>query len=220
MNIGRIAVMGDACLSLTFAGEDDRGIDPAANLHCVSIAAALERLATRGIRDIVPTFNAVTVHYDATQVSRDDLAGELLRLAVAELPSTEAPVETFEIPTEYGGQSGPDLSAIAEFAGCPEDEVVRLHSGRVYRVYMLGFLPGFAYMGPVDARIAMPRLDTPRGRVVSGSVGIAAAQTGIYPCDTPGGWRILGRTTTRLFDPARANPFLLKAGDRVKFVPA
>lgn len=220
MNTGRIVFVGDACLSLTFAAAGERAMDPTVNLHCVSIAAAFERLARRGVRDVVTTFNAVTVHYDLTEVGRDDLAGELLNLAAAELPSNEAPVETLEIPMEYGGHYGPDLAAIAEFGGCSEDEVVRLHAGRVYRVYMLGFLPGFAYMGPVDSRIAMPRLDAPRARVVAGSVGIAAAQTGIYPCDTPGGWRIIGRTTTRIFDSARANPFLLKAGDRVTFVPA
>ena len=219
MSAGRIVFMGDSCLSLTFGEGGEGRIDHATNVRCVSIAAALERLARRGIRDIVPTFDAVAVHYDAAQVGRDDLAEALLGLStVDQVPGAEGDI--FEIPTEYGGRGGPDLAAIAEFGGCSEEDVVRLHSGRVYRVYMLGFLPGFAYMGQVDGRIAMPRLDTPRARVVAGSVGIAATQTGIYPCDTPGGWRILGRTATKVFDPARAKPFLLRAGDQVKFVPA
>jgi KipI family sensor histidine kinase inhibitor len=120
----------------------------------------------------------------------------------------------------YGGASGPDLGAVSDFAQCSEADVVRLHMETRYRVYMLGFLPGFAYMGTVNHRIAMPRLDTPRMRVAAGSVGIAAAQTGIYPCDSPGGWRIIGRTSTKPFDPRRDEPFLLKAGDHVKFVNA
>ena len=111
-------------------------------------------------------------------------------------PATaDTDVRTIEIPVSYGGASGPDLAAVAEFAKCSEADVVRLHTETLYRVYMLGFLPGFAYMGSVDRRIAMPRLETPRMRVAAGSVGIAAEQTGIYPCDTPGGWRIIGRTS-------------------------
>ena len=127
---------------------------------------------------------------------------------------------TIEIPVSYGGASGPDLEAVAEFAECSEADVVQLHMQARYRVYMLGFLPGFAYMGTVDRRIAMPRLDTPRMRVNAGSVGIAGEQTGIYPCDTPGGWRIIGRTSAKLFDATRAQPSLLKAGDYVTFVSA
>ena len=106
---------------------------------------------------------------------------------MSDLPSTVSATRTVEIPVVYGGESGPDLGAVAEFAECSEEDVVRLHASRAYRVYMLGFLPGFAYMGSVDPRIAMPRLDAPRLRVAAGSVGIAAAQTGIYPCGTPWG---------------------------------
>jgi inhibitor of KinA len=112
------------------------------------------------------------------------------------------------------------LPAVAAFAGCSESEVVRLHGSCEYRVYMLGFLPGFAYLGLVDRRIAMPRLDTPRLRVQAGSVGIAGVQTGVYPCDTPGGWRIIGRTGIKSFDPNRPEPFLFTPGQRVKFVAA
>ncbi len=117
---------------------------------------------------------------------------------------------TIEIPVSYGGASGPDLAAVAEFAECSEADVVQLHTQARYRVYMLGFLPGFAYMGSVDRRIAMPRLDTPRMRVNAGSVGIAGEQTGIYPCDTPGGWRIIGRTSAKLFDATRARTVSLE----------
>jgi len=167
----------------------------------------------------VPTYNAVTVHFDPLVTDGQALRAELGRLA-AVAPPAFGKLRTIEIPVSYGGASGPDLGVVAEFAKCSEAEVVRLLTETRYRVYMLGFLPGFAYMGSVDRRIAMPRLDTPRMRVAAGSVGIASEQTGIYPCDTPGGWRIIGRTSAKVFDAARAEPFLLKAGDHVKFVAA
>ena len=120
---------------------------------------------------------------------------------------------------EYGGEGGPDLADVASFAGVRPEDVVAMHSSRTYRVFMLGFVPGFAYMAAVDERIAMPRLDTPRTRVPAGSVAIAGVQTGIYPSATPGGWRLIGRTSIKAFDPGRATPCLFQAGDRVRFVP-
>lgn len=216
MSVSRIVTLGDSCISMQFAA----AIDPLVNAHCIALAASLERLALRGVRDVVPTYNAVTVHFDPLVADRQALTTELGRLAAAVPRVPDDPSHTIEIPVSYGGETGPDLAAVAEFAKCSEADVVRLHTQTAYRVYMLGFLPGFTYMGPVDARIAMPRLDTPRMRVAAGSVGIAGSQTGIYPYDTPGGWRIIGRTTVKVFDVARAEPFLLKAGDRVKFVAA
>jgi len=209
-------MLGDACVSVQLGAH----IDPVVNARCIALADAVERLGVHGVRDVVPTYNAVTVHFDPLVTDSARLTHELERLAVSDLPATVSASRTVEIPVVYGGDSGPDLGAVAEFAKCSEDDVVRFHAGRSYRVYMLGFLPGFAYMGSVDQRIAMPRLDAPRLRVAAGSVGIAAAQTGIYPCDTPGGWRIIGRTSTKVFDAARTEPFLLRAGDSVTFVPA
>jgi inhibitor of KinA len=212
----RIVTVGDSCVSLALA----EAIDPAVNARCIALAASLERLALRGVRDIVPTYNAVTVHFDPLTIDGQAVGAELSRLAEATAATADTDVRTIEIPVSYGGAAGPDLAAVAEFAKCSEADVVRLHTHTPYRVYMLGFLPGFAYMGSVDRRIAMPRLETPRMRVAAGSVGIASEQTGIYPCDTPGGWRIIGRTSTSVFDATRPEPFLLKAGDRVKFVAA
>jgi inhibitor of KinA len=117
----------------------------------------------------------------------------------------------------YGGAFGPDLAGVARFAGMSEAEAIELHSGPVYRVFMLGFLPGFAYMGTVNPRIAAPRRPTPRMRVPAGSVGIAGGQTGIYPSESPGGWQLVGRTPVKPFDLGRLGPFLFKPGDAVRF---
>jgi inhibitor of KinA len=123
------------------------------------------------------------------------------------------------IPVCYGGDLGPDLASVASFAGMQEDDVVSAHAATTYRVFMLGFVPGFAYLGIVDERIAMPRHSTPRVRVPLGSVGIAGVQTGVYPAETPGGWQLIGRTPVKPFEPSRENPFLMKAGDSVQFYP-
>ncbi len=210
----RLVATGDTCLSIVF---DDR-IDPDINEHCVSIASALQAERRDGIRDVVPTFNAVAVHFDSTRLGREALGAELLELSAAPARSNWNQAAPIEIPVAYGGEAGPDLKDVAAFGGCSEDEVIVRHTAVVYRVYMLGFLPGFAYMASVDPRIAAPRLGTPRARVMAGSVGIAGAQTGVYPCETPGGWRIVGRTSAKMVDMRRSDPFLLKAGDRVKFV--
>ena len=212
----RLVATGDTCLSIVF---EDR-IDPEVNAHCVSVAAALAAERREGIRDVVPTFNAVAVHFDSIRLDRKVLETDLLRLA--ELPDTTVSNDAppIEIPVAYGGEAGPDLNDVAVFGGCSEAEVIVRHTSVVYRVYMLGFLPGFAYMATVDPRIGAPRLATPRARVAAGSVGIAGSQTGVYPCETPGGWRIIGKTSAQLVDTSRSNPFLLKAGDRVKFVTA
>src|SRR5205814_9646705 len=153
------------------------------------------------------------------RANRESLAARLAQVAAMDAVSSDAGSgATLEIPVHYGGEDGPDVASVADFGACSEADVVRLHTAPEYRVYMLGFLPGFAYLGSVDRRIAMPRLDTPRVRVKAGSVGIAGIQTGIYPCDSPGGWRIIGRTDVVTFDPAKSVPFLFNPGQRVKFV--
>jgi KipI family sensor histidine kinase inhibitor len=163
----------------------------------------------------------VSIHFDPRHADRSHLHRELERAAAhAVAPALEAERQPIEIGVTYGGKDGPDLASVAAFAGCSEEDAIRLHSETVYRVYMLGFLPGFAHLASVDPRIAMPRLDAPRLQVPAGSVGIAGAQTGIYPCDSPGGWRIIGRSSVKLFDATREQPSMLKVGDRVRFVAA
>jgi KipI family sensor histidine kinase inhibitor len=141
------------------------------------------------------------------------------RLAALEFLG-EKPARRVEIPVQYGGDHGPDLQAVAQAHGLTPEDVIRIHSQRDYLVYMMGFTPGFPYLGEMDPQLATPRLSTPRSRVPAGSVGIAGEQTGIYPVDSPGGWRIIGWTAQRLFDPDRQPPFLLAPGDVVRFVPA
>jgi len=216
MNPARFVWLGDSCVSIQFGDT----IDMAVNARCVAVAASIENRALRGIRDVIPSYAAVTIHFDPCVLDRRGLLAELDSLAAAQTPVSNISGRIVEVPVTYGGDAGPDLAAVAAFGRCSEADVVQLHASTAYQVYMMGFLPGFAYMGPVDARIAMPRLETPRLRVAAGSVGIAGAQTGIYPCETPGGWRIIGRTSLILFDAARKEPFLVKAGDRVRFVPA
>lgn len=212
----RVVPLGDSCLSVVF----EEKIDPAINARCVGLADALAREARAGIREVVPAYHTVAVYFDPLAVDRRELTDELEAVAARpHAPSVET-AAPLKIPVRYGEDAGPDLAAVAAFAGCSEDEVIRLHAACLYRVYMLGFLPGFAYLGSVDRRIAMPRLETPRLKVPAGSVGIAGVQTGVYPCETPGGWRIIGRTAVKAFDPARSAPFLFTPGQRVQFVPA
>jgi len=206
---------GDAALVVEF----EERIDPAVSARGSALAEAVLAEKLPGIHDVVPTYRSVTVYFDPLHADQQKLSATLRRLAdsVAERDVPRRPPIT--IPVCYGGDCGPDLAAVASFAGLNEAEVIDLHAAASYRVLMLGFMPGFAYMGPVDRRIAAPRLETPRPRVPRGSVGIATEQTGIYPSETPGGWQLIGRTPVRTFDLTRPDPFLLHAGDEVQFVP-
>ena len=206
---------GDAAVTLEF----DERIDPAISLRAAGVASAVLAEQLAGIRDVVPTYRSVTVYFDPLRTDQEKLTATLERLAES-VETREAPRRpAIRIPVCYGGDYGPDLAKVAAFAGLSEADVIHIHSAATYRVLMLGFTPGFAYMGIVDPRIAAPRLETPRSRVTRGSVGIAKDQTGIYPSDTPGGWQIIGRTPARTFDLTRADPFLLHSGDEVQFVP-
>jgi len=211
----RIVPAGDSALIVEF----EERIDPEVNARTIACAAALARARVAGVRDVVPTYRSVAVYYDPVRTDSDALMERIAHEAehaAASASRTAAPVR---IPVCYGGDFGPDLARVAAFAGVPEAEVVSLHSSAVYRVFMLGFVAGFAYLGLVDERIAMPRHSTPRVRVPVGSVGIAGVQTGVYPAETPGGWQLIGRTPLKPFDASRAEPSLMQAGDAVRFDP-
>ena len=194
-------------------------IDPVVNERAILLASRLRARGARGVRDVAAGYSTVGVHFDPLQT---DLAAleHAIEADYAALQSLEAIGDraVIEIPVRYGGAGGPDLDSVAAHAGCSPDEVIARHIERTYRVYMLGFVPGFAYMGRVDASIASPRHRVPRERVPAGSVGIAGLQTGVYPVESPGGWQLIGRTETVMFDPRRERPSLLAAGDLVRFV--
>jgi inhibitor of KinA len=209
----RILPAGDAALIVELPAR----IDPELNTWCIALADTLSSSLGPVARDIVIGYCSVTIYFDTLVVDAVWLEAEVR--ARAELLDVAAVSEgpLVEVPVCYGGELGPDLADVAAFAGCSEADVIAAHIGRDYRVYMVGFVPGFAYMAEVEPRIAAPRRSTPRVAVPAGSVAIAGGQTGVYPAATPGGWNIIGRTSVLPYDPARAEPFLFKSGDRVRF---
>jgi inhibitor of KinA len=210
-----IKSLGDSALLIQLGDEIDLGV----NRRVHALAAALQTAWIPGLLETVPAYATLVVHYDPLQLTYEQVAawaGGQLGQADAQTPK---PVRTIEVPVRYGGVSGPDLEEVAASKGLSVDEIIRLHSGREYVVYMMGFTPGFPYMGALDERLVVPRLETPRTLVRAGTVAIAGSQTGIYPLDSPGGWRLIGWTPVKLFDPAGEMPFLFAPGDMVRFVP-
>ena len=194
-------------------------IDADVNRRVHDLAQRIEAGDTPGVVDLIPTYRSLLVQYDATRTSLAALKGALLRLC---RDTGQQPLErprVVHIPTLYGGDYGPDLRFVAERGGMTTDEVVRVHSEAEYLVHMMGFTPGFPYLGGLDERLATPRLSTPRQEIPAGTVGIAEGQTGVYPFASPGGWRLIGRTPLVMFDPVREPPSLLAAGDYVRFAP-
>jgi inhibitor of KinA len=193
-----------------------------------AVYAKLSRSPVPGTIELVPAYASVTVHYEPSAVPNDARSPDApspyarfaaaLQLALAEVREDAVPeARRIEIPVCYGGDFGPDLDEVARVRGMSPDEVVRLHSSAMYRVYMLGFAPGFAYLGGLPEAIAMPRRSEPRTAVPAGTVGIAGTQTGVYPLVLPGGWQLIGRTPRRMFDARLEPPTVLAAGDLVAF---
>lgn len=182
------------------------------------LALALEKAALPGVIEVVPTYRSLTVYYDPLSLPLADLRREVEalfeRLEAIPLP----PPRLVTIPVVYGGEYGPDLPFVARHCGLTEEAVIRLHTRPTYHVYMLGFTAGYAYLGGMPKRLTTPRLPSPRLRVPAGSVGIGGNQTGVYPVESPGGWRLIGRTPLTLFDPGWEVPVLIRPGDQVKFV--
>ncbi|MDH5640767.1 MAG: 5-oxoprolinase subunit PxpB [Nitrospira sp.] len=211
----RFVPLGDSAITVEFGCT----IDPWINGRVVAFADAVVAQDWPGILDVVPTFRSATVHFDPL---RWDSAEMIARLRAVTQPTPSKTVSQgrlHEIPVLYGGEWGPDLQDLATFAGLKPADVIALHASVRYRVYMLGFSPGFPYLGLVPERLAIPRMATPRTKVPAGSVGIADRQTGIYPTATPGGWRLIGRTPLSLYRRTSPHPFLLKTGDLVRFKP-
>ena len=211
-----ISPVGDCAISIDFG----QVIDPKINRHIRQTIERLQALQLDGIIELVPTYCALLLQYDAMLYSYSELCNIIeptLEQTVTE--NDNELVTVVEIPTVYGGEFGPDLGFVASHNNLTEDEVVAIHSGTDYLVYMLGFIPGFTYLGGMDPCIATPRLSSPRTLIPAGSVGIAGAQTGTYPSDSPGGWQIIGRTPVTMYDMSKKQAALLSAGDYVRYVP-
>ena len=219
----RLFPLGDAAVVLEFG----TAISPVTH---AAIAAFSARLAVRpfvGLREVVPAFTTLTVYYDPWLASEHgrypepyERVAAQLRELLAEAPETTAATaaQIVEIPVCYGGAFGPDLAFVAQHAGLSQAEVIRLHTAPEYLVHLIGFAPGFPYLGGLDARLATPRRAQPRPLVPAGAVGIAGPQTGIYSLPTPGGWQLIGRTPLALFNPEWAAPSRQRAGQRLRFV--
>lgn len=180
----------------------------------------LEEYSFDGFAEYVPAFTTVTVFYEPMTVTYQSVQLHLEEMLAEVMAHPEKPVfRLVEIPVVYGGIWGPDLETVAAHAGLSTAEVISLHTEPEYLVHMIGFAPGFPYLAGLNEKIAAPRRELPRSAIAAGSVGIAGKQTGVYPIETPAGWQIIGRTPLRLFDVNRAEPALLRAGDRVRFVP-
>ena len=206
--------LGDSAINITFGNE--RSPDLLRRIH--GAARALAAAHVPNVDDIVPAYLALTVFYDPLRTTYQEMAARLVdaceQLGHSDVASR--PSRLHVIPVRYAGI---DLESVAAATGLPPERVIELHAAHTYTVDLLGFVPGFAYLSELDPALQIPRRPQPRPRVAAGSVAIASAQTGVYPLDTPGGWHIIGTTSTVMFDPARDPPALLAAGDSVRFEP-
>ena len=206
---------GESCLVVEFGD----AINVACSRQVRALDLALEKAGVTGVLEAVPTYRSLAIYYEPLVIGRDALRQQVSGLCDLLGGQEDRTPKIVEIPTVYGGESGPDLEFVARYRGLSPEEVIRLHSAPLYHVYMLGFVAGFPYLGDLAERLAVPRLSTPRLKVPGGSVGIGGGQTGIYPVESPGGWRIIGHTSLRLFDPSSEVPSLILPGDKVRFVP-
>lgn len=210
----RIFPLGDSALTIEYGNEISLDL----NAKAIGLARHLNEAPFSGLIEAVPAYASVTVFFDPAITNFAAVEDELASASNTPEPSGSETTSLIEIPIVVSPETSPDLSRVAEFGGMNVEEALDIFLAQTYRVYMLGFLPGFAYMGEVDERIAAPRLETPRTKVPAGSVGIAGKQTGIYPLESPGGWNIIGRTDLKMFDPNAVQPCLLKPGEEVRFV--
>jgi inhibitor of KinA len=209
----RFRLAGDKGLLVEFGS----AIDPEINRKVGQVFLGIEKAPIEGITEIIPTYRSILIVYDPFRTDPERLKNEILdrekKLDEWEIP----PPKTVEIPVAYGGDFGPDLEFVAQYNDLTPEEVIQIHTSETYLIYMIGFTPGFPFLGGLSEKLFTPRRDNPRQLVPTGSVGIANNQTGIYPIDSPGGWQLIGRTPIRLYDPTGSPPILLKAGNYLRF---
>jgi inhibitor of KinA len=211
----KIVPLGDSSLLVQLGDE----IDLAVNQKVHALAELVNISSLEGIIETVPAYSTLLVHYDSLVLSFTQVKNHVLaKLSQLNETMSRKPSQ-IEVPVRYGSEYGPDLEFVASHCNLRSEEVIRIHSERIYTVFMMGFTPGYPYMGKLNDAIITPRMETPRTRVPAGAVAIAGSQTGIYPIDSPGGWRLIGHTSLKLFDPVSASPFLFSPGDQVRFIP-
>ncbi|MBS8266740.1 allophanate hydrolase subunit 1 [Mesobacillus boroniphilus] len=210
-----ISPLGDLAVVLSFGNE----INEETNWRIQRFVSKLEKEKVRGIVEWVPAYTSLTIYYQPEVIAYDSLKAELEKVSLSPGKSKPERPLVYEIPVCYGGEWGQDLAYVADYHGLDEQEVINLHANREYLIYMIGFMPGFPYLGGLPEKLAVPRLEKPRQNVMPGAVGIGGNQTGIYPADVPSGWRVIGTTPVTLFSLEKEEPFLFSPGHYIKFVP-
>jgi len=212
-NYFQIKPVGDCAIAIEFKNEISEEI----NNNVAALKSSIENAQIEGVLECIPTYRSITICYNPMLISFDELKDGIEKFMNESGSSNETEARVYIIPVCYGGEYGPDLTNVASANNLRHQEVIEIHSSVDYRIYMLGFTPGFPYLGGMSDSIATPRLKQPRTKIIAGSVGIAGKQTGIYPIDSPGGWQIIGRTPLKLFDINREIPILLEAGNYIRF---
>lgn len=210
-----IKPVGDRALNIEFENE----ISESTNQNVINLKIILSVNEIRGVGTLIPSYRALLIRYDPIKISYADLTKAIYKLYQDQVEKHTKKSKVYLVPVCYEKVYGLDLKNVASYNGLAEEEVIRLHSERDYRIYMLGFTPGFPYLGGMNGKLATPRLAQPRLKIPAGSVGIAGEQTGIYPVDSPGGWQIIGRTPIKLFDIDKVSPALFETSDYIRFVP-
>ncbi len=211
----RYRIAGDQGLLVEFG----QGIDPKINARVRSMAGALEENRPDGVLEIIPTYCSLLLTYDPALTCPDKICPRIDTLDTTLDTEDQSLFKVVKIPVCYGSDFGPDMETVQKNHDLSSQEVINIHCKPDYLIYMVGFTPGFAFLGGLDERLHTPRLKTPRMKVPKGAVGIANNQTGMYPVQSPGGWQIIGQTPLNLFNPNRDNPFLYRAGDKIRFIP-